>query len=229
MSDDPRAGIRIAVGLSGCGKTYGIQNQVFAFIRSGAPCIIIDVMAEWRKVPADLRDLACYVSAGQNVIAAIENALRQGKRLIIIQDGDPCAVFETLCRWVIKRKGSGAVGIAIPEAHEAISKHYLEQAVKKCITQWRHYDLALWLDTQRPALLNTTAFAQACETRIYAIGEDIDLQWVRRLGGKALLEKVQQCADEHRKSKDRGHIPDGRGHHVRLDESRMGPYEVTRL
>ena len=198
------AGIRLAVGVSGSGKTYGVTNDVKRAAASGMPVMVIDRMREWT-----------VGHAGVTTIEAGAKAAEKGAKLIIVRPRDFVAAVEEACAWAIAQPG--VAGVAVPEAHGALPNSMrLSGAVEDVATAWRHHKVALWCDTQRLALINRTVTEQACELRIYAVRGELDMRVVKELGGAALVDAVKECARRMRDGE--------KGWHVKLDVSGLGPY-----
>jgi hypothetical protein len=200
-------GIRLAVGVSGAGKTYSIRADVYRAARE-CPVMVIDRMKEWTRGDAGVRSVA----DGARAVA-------DGARLVIVRPQDVVQATEEACRWA--RDYSGLAGVAVPEAHRALPNGgRLAPAVEDCVTAWRHHRVALWLDTQRLSLLNRTVTEQARELRLFAIVGDLDLRAVSELGGRELVAAVRACAQR---------LADGEpGWHVQLGLVRVPPYRVVR-
>lgn len=179
------------------------------------PIMVLDRMCEWGSVP---QSLASVTVGCQTIPQAIEHA-RRGKRLIIVRPTDVVAASEAACAWA--RDYRGIAGVAIPEAHRvAPNVNKLPLAIDDVATAWRHHRVALWLDTQRIALLNRTLTEQARELRLYAIVGDRDLSVVGEIGGKDLTAKVMECA---------ARLAGGEsGYHVELGLVRTPPYVIKR-
>jgi hypothetical protein len=130
------------------------------------------------------------------------------------------ALANEICEWAIAT-GKTPKGIAISEAHMiARNRGTLPEPLEELVTCWRHYSVALWCDTQRPALLNTTIINLSRDLRLYSIIGKHDLQVVEAIGGDALVLAVQQCTQRFAAGQP--------GWHVRLGPSRLPPYPVQR-
>lgn len=212
--DTAEPGIRLAVGISGTGKTHGIKQQIY---RSACvmPVMVLDRMHEWNEVPPALagRTVGC-----QTIAQAREHAKR-GKRLIVVRPSDIIVASNEACAWA--RDWKGVAGVAIAEAHRvAPNVNSLPLAIDDVATAWRHHKVALWLDTQRFALLNRTLTEQARELRIYSVVGDRDLSVVSEIGGKALVASVMECAARLARNEP--------GWHVELGLVRTPPYDLKR-
>lgn len=203
-----KPGIRVSVGMSGAGKTHGIKREVLEAARVH-PVLVIDRMAEWEEGDAGAYDVP-------TAVAEIE----KGAKLVIVRPTDIDAATEAACRWA-KRHRHELTGLVFPEAQRAwpngrISSHDAEDV----ITQFRHWRVAAWFDTQRIALLNRTVTEQAGDLRLYAIAGNLDLRVVDELGGSELVEAVRVCTRK---------LVDGEpGWHVRLGPLRVPPFRVSR-
>jgi hypothetical protein len=207
MRDD-EPGIRLSIGVSGAGKTHGIREDVYRAARAGLPVLVIDRMCEWERGDAGARDVA---TAARHV--------ESGARLVVVRPSDAVAAAEEACAWA--RDYPGAAGVAIPEAHRvAPSSSKLPEALEDVACAWRHHRVALWVDTQRIALLSRTITEQARSIRLYAIVGDLDSRVVAELGGRELADCVHACAAK---------LADGEpGWHVELGLVRVPPYQVRR-
>ncbi len=206
-------GVRLAVGLPGHGKTYGIRRDVFAFAR-GAPIIVLDLTHEWApgeeggRIPRELADVA---SRAGNVAAAAA-LIDQGARLVIVTtDDDPEKVADDALRWCVSRDGLS--GLAIPEAHMCFPVHKpLSKWARKATSAWRHHDVALWVDTQRLSFINRS-FDLAQLIRVYS-ATDADASILRAIGGVELVKAVRECGMRNAPKEHGGKGEPG--HHVAL-------------
>jgi hypothetical protein len=219
------AGVRLAVGLPRHGKTHGARREVFAFVRSH-PCIVIDRTYEWRRppgslVPAEIQGVTKRASTVAQAAARID----AGARLVVISTSENVEeMAEQACRWA--RFYAGRAGVMISEAHHAWPVHKpLGPFAMDCVTAWRHFDVAMWVDTQRLALLNRT-FDLSQTIRVYS-APDEDADRLRRIGGADLVRAVRECGlrNAPREFGGRGEP----GWHVLLREGvRPKRYEPTR-
>lgn len=202
------AGIRLSVGVSGAGKTFGVRREVCEAARAGVPVLVIDRMHEWERGDAGAFD-----------VATAARYVDQGARLVIVRPRDVVAAAEEACAWARDRRE--LAGVALPEAHRiAPNGARLSDALEDCATAWRHFRVALWCDTQRISLLSRTITEQARTLRLYAIVGDLDARAVAELGGRELAEQVQEAA-----RRLAGGEP---GWHVELGLVRVPPYELRR-
>ena len=203
------AGIRLAVGVSGSGKTYGLTQDAKESARLGMPIIVLDRMREWT-----------VGHAGTTTVEKAAQYVEKGARLVIVRAPDFYAAVEEALAWA--RDYKGVAGVVVPEAHGAFpNSARLQGAAEDVATAWRHHKVALWCDTQRLSLINRTITEQADELRIYTVRGELDMRVVKEIGGKELVTVVQQCADKMRQGE--------KGWHVCLDQSRLGPYTATRF
>lgn len=201
-------GIRLSIGVSGAGKTYGVTRDVYRAAQAGTPVLVIDRMHEWTRG-----------DAGARTIADAAKHVERGARLVIVRPADVVAASEDACAWA--RDFDGVAGVAIPEAHRACpNAGRLSPAIDDVATAWRHHRVALWLDTQRIALLNRTLTEQARVIRLYAIVGDLDTRVVSELGGRELAAAVRACAEKLAAGEP--------GWHVALGLVRTPPYHVVR-
>lgn len=160
-------GIRLAVGVSRSGKTFGMERDVTR-ASERIPVVVIDRLAEWGRngFPPDVAQRTAIVSSFDRV----QRALERGKRLVVVRSVDARADAERACEWA--RDRAGVAGVAIPEAHRCFpNAGNLPRSVEDVACAWRHHEVAIWLDTQRLAKLHKdlTEQASACELRLYAI------------------------------------------------------------
>lgn len=208
-------GVKLAVGVSGSGKTYGLRQEVYAATRE-RPVIVIDPMREWRTAPAECAPKGVQTVSGKG--GAVD-AVNNGARLVVVETSDVVKDAELACEWARQR---GDCGVALPEAHRiAPNGDRLSGALDACATAWRHYRVSLWLDTQRLALLHKTLTEQASEIRIHAVFGPRDLSVIKEWGGNALVEAVTVCATK---------LSEGEpGWCVRLGMVRKPPYRIERV
>lgn len=211
-------GLFVRVGVSASGKTYGVRESVYTAVRAGMPVMVLDRMREWGRVPRDLGDLV----AGARSVAALAAAAAGGARLLIVRppSGELEVAAAEACAWA--RDVAGVAGVAIPEAHAVMPKHgRLEPACEDVVTAWRHHHVALWVDTQRLALLSSHVVELARELHLHAMVGKRDLMVLRELGGPWLEAGVQWCA----RKLGAGEA----GWHVTLDLIRVPPYVARRI
>lgn len=234
-------GVRVAVGVSGAGKTYGVRRQVFEAARS-LPVIVIDQMAEWNEAPRDIKRSGWEMPDKTQlpaIVEYIEREIARGNRLIVLRGGDEHLSALAAASVALKRgsassrfntddRSEAITGIAIPEAHHIFpSGGKLAKPLLRIATQWRHFRVALWCDTQRFALLSRTVEQQATrELRLYAIVGDRDLSVVRDVGGRELADAVAE-AGRRLDSPEHGGLGEA-GWHVRLGLTRRPPYTLHR-
>lgn len=209
------AGVKLSVGVSGSGKTYGIRRSVYNAVRAGVPVMVIDQVAEWSEVPSDI------AAAGVYSVRDARASLQSGARLVIVRppSGALGREAEAACAWAAE--GGELRGIALPEAHRiAPVSSPLPPWLDTCTTRWRHHRVILWADTQRLSLLSRTITEQATELRLYAIVGDRDLSVLRATWGRELEAAVQECAARYARGEP--------GWHVRLGLVRAPPWSLHR-
>lgn len=207
-------GVRLNVGVSGSGKSHLIRRQIEQAART-IPVMVLDRMHEWTDVPADIAPRA----RGAKTVADAAKLVSDGARLVIVRPSDIVGASEEACAWA--RDYPDIAGVAVPEAHRvAPNARPLSTAVEDVACAWRHHRVALWLDTQRFALISRTLTEQARETNLFAIVGERDGQVIKELGGTALVTKVREAASR---------LAEGEpGWHVRLGLVRVPPYELRR-
>lgn len=214
--------MRVSAGLSGAGKSHANQIGIFEHARRGVPICIVDRLREWNKLPEEFLEKSAVASSFE----LLEPLLDSGEIVLgILQCGLGEVQDETVkvARWAGKDT-SKLTGIGLPEAHMALPKSWeaIDKDVQKMVTEWRHHNVAWWLDTQRFARLNTDIVELAREVRLFAMIGRNDFKALREIsGGNDLTKAVQECAaklDE-----------DEPGWHVHLRARRSGPYDITRL
>lgn len=187
------AGVRLSVGLPGHGKTYGIRRELFAASRA-YPVIVIDRTREWarppgNRVPAEIAPVTTYA---RDVAEAAARA-DKGARLIIVCTSHMEREAMAALRWA--RGYPGRAGVVVSEAHNAFPvsrSNSLPEEALDAATAWRHFNMSVWLDTQRPAQL-ARPFDLARRLRIYS-AIDADHAWLRQVGGRSLVSAVAECA-----------------------------------
>ncbi len=224
MSDG--IGITTHAGISGAGKTHGIRQSIWKHVAAGHQTVIVDRMREWDAVPPGLEGhVSGFYTEGSGVTP--EYIDQQGTRLIVIrpQLTDVEATAEAACNWAMADRQAVRV-VAIPEAHRAIPKKIdprsasAHAAVQSIITEWRHYNVAMYCDSQRFAALNTDLVELSRTLRLFAMAGKNDFQALKDIGGSELVTAVKECAEKL----DAGEP----GWHVRLGTTRRPPYEITR-
>ncbi len=193
-----RPGVRIHVGLPGAGKTHTMLFELEAFTIGGVPVIVFDRNREIKAWPgpSEILDSKKFRDL---------RALKAGILYIVYDE-----LNETLMNYrhairlakhyrdeLVKKRPeiTLAAGIAVPEAHLLLPKAGGNLEIVSATTLWRHRKLALWFDTQRLALLNTTAVEvargpNAGGLRLFPMGGHNDLKLVKAMGGKPLMEMM---------------------------------------
>jgi hypothetical protein len=191
--DDTGPGLRLSVGVSGSGKTYGLRKQVFRAIRAGVPVMALDRLREWQTLPPDIARLAVGVTPETGVKLAAE-WLASGARLVIVQTRDVEKDIVSACEWA--RDTPGHCGVATSEVHRAAANTGapLVEALEDVALAWRHHLVSFWCDTQRLSLCHRTLTEQMRELRVYATGGERDLQRLREMGGAELADGAKECA-----------------------------------
>lgn len=221
--NDADPGIRLAVGVSGSGKTYGITRQLYRAAET-IPIVVIDRLREWRSMPPQLKGKAALVSSMDDARRLFE----RGGTLAILTARDDyerhaSEAFRWACEHTIpgRRPADSPAGVAIPEAHSIFPNgDRLTGWADEVACRWRHHGVALWLDTQRISLINRTLTEQARELRVYAVSGSLDLRALKEYGGKELAEAATQCARRLRDGE--------RGWHVKIRITPIPPYELER-
>lgn len=214
-------GVRLAVGVSGSGKSHGIVMDVRRAVRAGVPVVVVDSMHEWTHVPRDIAKLVTALPSDARR-ADIEAAVSGGKRLIVIRTRTAAATIraaETACAWAIRH--AGLAGVAIPEAWQVAPSHGALPPMLATVTRaWRHKRVCLWLDAQRVSMVSRHVTELARELRFYATAGDRDFLVMRDIGGQALVAAVRECAVKLAAGEP--------GWHVSLGVRRIGPYTIER-
>lgn len=221
-------GLRVAVGVSGSGKSYTQRIEALA-ASERIPVIVVDTMKEWAKpdgssiIPASHADIA----AGANDINVAIKHVANGKRLIILQPPDEQILATARAAAVWAQQYPGVAGLVIPEAHNVAPVTHIPIEIDRIATAWRHHKVAMWCDTQRIARLNHAITDNARELRIFAQWSELDLKRVYEIGKAPLVEAINEAAyrlappDEGGKGEA--------GWHVRLGMRRVPPFELIRL
>ncbi len=215
-------GLRVAIGVSGSGKTVGVTTDAHAAARS-MPVLVLDSMREFVSVPDDLRP---YTAGTHDIKKAIEH-LNAGKRFVVL-----LPTKENIVSYAAKgaewaERYPGLAGLVIPEAHHiAPVTGPVSLEIDRIATQWRHHNVAFWCDTQRIARLHHSITDNAREMKLYAQWGDADLKRVKEIGGNALVDAVNECARKCAPV-DEGGLGEP-GWHVRLGMWRQPPFDIVR-
>lgn len=186
-------GIRLHVGVSGSGKTYGMKTDVFNTARF-MPVLAIDRMAEWGTVPRALVHKG-FVTIGEACDWLREGEKRRRNGLAIVRDtGDVAQAFDLACRWAVM--GDGPRGVACSEIHRACPNHVpLLSNVEAVATQWRHKQVALFIDTPRLSLLSPTLREQSTSgLKIFSVFGPRDLAVIAETWGAQVEAAVRECS-----------------------------------
>lgn len=220
MLPPSKPGVRVAVGISRSGKTYGIRADVLRAVHEGAmPIIVIDRMHEWTSFPRSLTPMTVRVNDVRAAAAAIEG----GARLAIVHATIETSPRESIaaCEWACATKAE-LRGVCFNEAHVAApsGRQKLAPAIAEIAGAWAHYNAALWADSQSVWKLHPDLHGNATELRLYAMGAARDFAACREIGTPELAERVREAGQR---------LSDGEpGWHVRLGVVRLPPYELTR-
>jgi len=214
--NDTDPGIRIAVGVSGAGKTIGLRAQVYRAVAGGMPVMGMDRMHEMTEVPENIAPLTTLVAT----VAEGAQYIAQGARFVIVRPADVISESMAACAWA--RDYPGVAGVAISEAHRVAPNtgSPLPRDLEDVALAWRHHRVALWLDTQRLSLLSRTLTEQARELRVYAVGGERDLQRLREMGGNGLEDAAKEAA--------RRLVAGEAGWHVAVRVTALPPYLLER-
>lgn len=221
-------GLRLSIGVSGSGKTFGLRRQVYMAIRQGTPVIALDRLKEWKTLPGDVAKLAVGVEGGTDRIAAAARWVEKGARLVIVRVSSESIKqdFENVCAWA--RDNPAHCGIAVSEAHRVApnSSAPLPEAVEDVALAWRHHVVSLWTDTQRLSLLHRTFTEMVRELRVYGVGGELDGARLRELGGRELQDAAAEAARRLLPPSKGGW--DQPGWHVHIERVALPPYTLIR-
>lgn len=207
-------GVRLSVGVSRSGKSHRLQRIVWAAAQR-IPIMILDRTREVKAAPAFLSG---HVVGCKTVAEAVRH-FESGKRVVVVHIDDCINEMERACEWARKHKGTA--GIAMSEAHRAFPNGKpLLPAGDDCITAWAHCDVAMFLDTQRLAKIDTTVSENASELCLFTCTGTNDFDRMRDIGGKELVDAVREAGARF----DQGQP----GWHVKLGVTRRGPYTLVR-
>lgn len=215
--------LRVAIGVSGSGKSYYVKNEVLIAART-IPVMVIDMMREWPAVPIP-NDLMPYAAPAYDVATAIK-AVAAGKRLVVIQPADMMAASIQAAEWA--RQYPGVAGLAIHECHHVAPVNQpMPIEIDRIATQWRHHRVAFWADCQRIARLHHSITDNARELRLFAQWGDLDLKRVKEIGGQPLVDAINDCARRFAPTDEGGQNEPG--WHVRLGVLRTPPFQIVRV
>lgn len=208
--------IHLHVGTSGSGKTHALKEGIYADADRGIPFCVLEYREDWPYVPSRFN-----ARPYTDVKAALADLRAGVTRFAVIRDsGDPIESWDRVCRWACKAPGPS--GIAVAEAHEVMPNVRLHPKwTKRAVTQWRHYGIEMWIDTQRLAELWPTARSQAVyDTKIFATVEPTDQKVLRGIGGHELVVAVDECASRLAAGEP--------GYYVELGLVRRAPFVIKR-
>lgn len=210
------------VGVSKSGKTFAMQREAGRAIASGRRVVVFDRLNEWPGVCA-------APSAAQCDVAAVGRALSSAHRLVIVRPRRGEATRPTVERVVSQALDARGWIVCLNEAH-----HYLpvdkplawtdkagrHDALDELVTAYRHYQSALWWDSQRLAKVNPTVREQTEKYRFFAQGWDMDFKRLGDIGGRELRAAAEQVSGEFQAGRAGFHVPMLRG--------QRPPYRVER-
>lgn len=216
------SGTRLYYGIPGSGKSFLARNDA---LMSERRIVAIDMTAnrDWinpreRYIPNEVKRWL-----GKNRRLAIarsydvyESLFDSGTDLIVVQASDDDNRGRII-EHAMKQEG---IALVIHEAHLVgrDSKRHLEFIA----TQWRHHDLAAFIDSQRPAKVPRSVIELATQVHVFALVGPRDRAAVRELVDDE--EAFERAHADVRAAHARG----VRGVHVVLDESRQGPFAPVR-
>lgn len=150
------------------GKSMGIRVPIIAASER------IPIMVVRRRGSLDWRTWPKSVAARAARVSSVERGARAvaaGKRLVVVETRDPAATFVEVCTWA--KNHHGVAGVVLTEAHRYFRNTTapLPEPVADCVFEWAHYEVAMWLDSQRFAKLHKdiTEMSTGGEVRVYAI------------------------------------------------------------
>jgi len=216
---DDGPGLRLSVGVSRSGKTFGLRRQVYRAVRAGVPVLVLDRLREWTALPPDVAAVAVGVTPEAGVRGATA-WLDGGARLAIVHTRAVESDAVLACEWA--RDHAGHAGVAMSEVHRAAPNTGapLPEALEDVALAWAHHNVSFYGDTQRLSLCHRTLTEQMRELRVYAVGGERDLQRLREMGGAKLSEAAQECA--------RRLVAGEPGWHVSIATVALPPYELRR-
>lgn len=222
-------GLRLSIGISRSGKTFGLRRQVYRAVLAGVPVMVLDRMHEWTSLPPEVARVAVGVRSTTGVPLAAA-WLQEGARLAIVQTSDVAGDALKAAEWA-KGKVDESLpaihpanhrGIAITEVHRAAPNtgNPLPELLEDVALAWAHHNVSFFCDTQRIALCNRTLTEQMRELRVYAVGRGVDSQRLKEMGGPELAAASQECA--------RRLVAGEPGWHVKIRTVALPPYELER-
>lgn len=221
------AGSRLYFGMPGSGKSWLARHDALA---SGRPMLVIDttVKDDWcnrrtKFVPPDVRAWLRANRANQmaivNDVSGWREQKKKGTRLIVVQASDGDVKAEILEK-AVKQEG---LAVVVHEIHTLNHRGLL--AVDYVATEWRHHDLRAFLDTQRPARINTTVKELATQTHVFTLAGPRD----RAACAEMVTPDDVQAFERAHVAVCALHSRGVRGAHIALDETRAGPFVPVRV
>lgn len=218
--DDAGPGLRLSVGVSRSGKTFGLRRQVYRAVRAGVPVVVLDRMREWTSLPPDVAQVAVGATPDAGVRMAAE-WLRTGARLAIVQTNNVEADAQLAAEWAVADRDEHR-GLAISEVHRVAPNTgaRLPEYLENVALAWAHHNVSFWCDTQRLARLHRDFTEQGREARVYATGGQLDLARLKEWGGQELSTAALEAA--------RRFLAGEPGWHVKIRTVALPPYELER-
>lgn len=224
---NPRApGNRMYFGMPGSGKSWLARHDALA---SGRRIVVIDTTCknDWinrrtRYIPPDVSAWLRADRKRSMAVVADFSAYRvewkKGIPLIVVQASSDDEKAQILAH-AVKQEG---IAIVVHETHTL--SHEAMMHIDYVATQWRHHEIAAFLDSQRPARIPTTVKELATQTHVFTLVGPNDRAACEDIvtGDVAAFARAhaQVCAL---------HSRGVRGVHIALDETRAGPYTVRQV
>lgn len=224
---NPRApGTRMYFGMPGSGKSFLARHDG---LESGRRLIVIDTTCkdDWinrrtKFLPPDVRAwLRADKKRTMAVVSDFDGYLAEWKKgtpLIVIQASDDEQKADILAH-AVKQEG---IALVVHETHTL--NHRAMMSIDYVATQWRHHEIAAFLDSQRPARIPTTVKELATQTHVFTLVGPRDRQACEDIVTGDVLAFARAHAEVCAL-----HSRGVRGAHVALDETRAGPYVVRRV
>lgn len=198
--------IAFACGMKGSGKSFWLREQ---FVVKQPRVIHIDPNGDY------IDDKNVLIVAGYDGLLTALDAFaaanqREWRVAVALDDPDDvAALFDLLAPRADFGRGSlarafGGVAVECGECDQPCPNGRTAPEIQNGWRSGRHFQLNLYMGTQRPAACDRLLTAQADVVAIFAMDEPIDLDWAAKKFGRPARDVIAQLPDHWHVEKRRG-------------------------